>query len=249
MNLLFCFKMVSEFSFYFILGNYFATQMKGNGIPLPLCLLPPLAAALCRLLNSRKNKWERLPLLLCLIGLFFLHTAPDIGVYLFGCLYGTLLVFRKIYYHSYDMALENFNRCSIILAIAMPLLALASGGVAALTDAVPLAFLFLASSVLQTRMLRHSPATLENKKFLLRNLAVLVFLAVLTLISATEPAQILYRNGLALFYNLVVVNFARLLLLAVTVIAYVFRFIYSLFHGKFEPTLPTEGEVELAFGL
>ena len=30
MNLLFCFKMVSEFSFYFILGNYFATQMKGN---------------------------------------------------------------------------------------------------------------------------------------------------------------------------------------------------------------------------
>ncbi|MBU5431530.1 DUF4129 domain-containing protein [Intestinimonas sp. MSJ-38] len=249
MNLLFCFKMVSEFSFYFILGNYFATQMKGNGIPLPLCLLPPLAVALCRLLNSRKNKWERLPLLLCLIGLFFLHTAPDIGVYLFGCLYGTLLVFRKIYYHSYDMALENFNRCSIILAIAMPLLALASGGVAALTDAVPLAFLFLASSVLQTRMLRHSPATLENKKFLLRNLAVLVFLAVLTLISATEPAQILYRNGLALFYNLVVVNFARLLLLAVTVIAYVFRFIYSLFHGKFEPTLPTEGEVELAFGL
>ena len=84
MNLLFCFKMVSEFSFYFILGNYFATQMKGNGIPLPLCLLPPLAVALCRLLNSRKNKWERLPLLLCLIGLFFLHTAPDIGVYLFG---------------------------------------------------------------------------------------------------------------------------------------------------------------------
>ena len=70
MNLLFCFKMVSEFSFYFILGNYFATQMKGNGIPLPLCLLPPLAVALCRLLNSRKNKWERLPLLLCLIGLF-----------------------------------------------------------------------------------------------------------------------------------------------------------------------------------
>ena len=49
MNLLFCFKMVSEFSFYFILGNYFATQMKGNGIPLPLCLLPlwPWRCAVC----------------------------------------------------------------------------------------------------------------------------------------------------------------------------------------------------------
>ena len=249
MNLLFYFKMVSEFSFYFILGNYFAIQMKGEGIPLLLCLLPPLAVALCRLLNSRKNKWERLPLLLCLIGLFFLHTASDIGVYLFGCLYGTLLVFRKVYYHSYDMARENFDRCSVILAVAMPLLALANGGVAVLTDAVPLAFLFLASSVIQTRMLRHSPATLEDKKFLLRNLAVLAFLTALTLISATEPAQVLYRNGLALFYNLVVVNLVRLVLILVTVFAAIFRFFYALFHGRFEPTLPTAGEMELAFGL
>lgn len=53
MNLLFFFKMISEFSFYFIPANYLARQFGGRGVPLVLCLTPALAVGLCQILNRK----------------------------------------------------------------------------------------------------------------------------------------------------------------------------------------------------
>ena len=75
MNLLFFLKMISEFSFYFIPANYAARQLGGQGVPLALCLLPALAAGLCQILYQKQSRWERAPLLLCLLGLLFLRMA------------------------------------------------------------------------------------------------------------------------------------------------------------------------------
>ena len=80
MNLLFFFKMISEFSFYFIPANYLARQFGGRGVPLVLCLTPALAVGLCQILNRKQSRWERAPLLLCLPALFFLHSGGDWGV-------------------------------------------------------------------------------------------------------------------------------------------------------------------------
>lgn len=142
MNLLFFFKMISEFSFYFIPANYLARQFGGRGVPLVLCLTPALAVGLCQILNRKQSRWERAPLLLCLPALFFLHSGGDWGVYLFGCLYGALTVRRRFYFQSHETAADNFERCSAILAFVMPVLCMASGGMEELAQCVPLALLF-----------------------------------------------------------------------------------------------------------
>lgn len=249
MNLLFFLKMIGDFSFYFVPANYLARQFGGGGVPLPLCLAPALAAGLCQLLYRKGSRWERAPLLLCLPVLPLLHHGADWGVYLFGCLYGALLVWRRLYFQSHETAVDNFERCSAALAVAMPLLCIASGGLEELGQAVPQALVFLGASVLQTRMLRHDNATIESPAFLWRNAAAVAGLALLGALVSTPAFRSVSGNVLAFFYNLVVVNLVQLFAYGVVAIAWVLGKIYSLFRPDFSPTLPEYGEIELAFGL
>lgn len=249
MNLLFTMKMFSEFSFYFILGNYFAQAAGGRSIPLLLCFLPALAVALCRYLNSKENKWERLPLLLLLGALPFLHTAVDVGVYLFGCLYGLLLVLRRIYYHSHDTAVTNFERCSAIVMLGLPPLCLVTGGMAALQAAVPLFLVFLGTSVLQMRMLRHDARTLEERSFFVQNLVSIGALLGLGLLASTDTFLHASKALGGFLYNTVVLTVIQAILYIVMCVAWVFGKIYSLFNHDFVPTLPQEAAQVIAFGL
>lgn len=249
MNLLFFFKMISEFSFYFIPANYLARQFGGRGVPLVLCLTPALAVGLCQILNRKQSRWERAPLLLCLPALFFLHSGGDWGVYLFGCLYGALTVRRRFYFQSHETAADNFERCSSILAFVMPVLCMASGGMEELAQCVPLALLFLSASILQTRMLRHDDATIESPAFLLRNVAALGALALLGGLVSTPAFRAVSSNVFSFLWNLIVVNLAQLLAYGVVAIAWVLGKIYSLFQPDFSPTLPEQGEIQLSFGL
>ncbi len=249
MNLLFFLKMISEFSFYFIPANYAARQLGGQGVPLALCLLPALAAGLCQILYQKQSRWERAPLLLCLLGLLFLRHGGDWGVYLFGCVYGCLTVFRRFYFQSHETAVDNFNRCSAILAFVMPALCVAAGGLEELVQCVPLALLFLGASVLQTRMLRHDDASVESPAFLLRNAAALGALTLLGGLVSTPAFRAVSRNAFSFLWNLIVVNLAQLLAYGVVVIAWVLGKIYSLFRPDFSPTLPEQGEIKLSFGL
>lgn len=249
MNLLFFLKMVSDFSFYFIPANYLARQFGGGGVPLWVCLLPALATGLCQGLYRKESRWQRAPLLLCLAGLFFLHHGADWGVYLFGCLYGGLTVWRRLYFLSHETSVDNFERCSAALAFAMPLLCMASGGMEELARVVPLALVFLGSSILQTRMLRHDNATIESPAFLLRNAIALAALALLGLLVSTPAFRAVSGNVLAFFWNLIVVNLAQLFAYGVVAIAWVLGKIYSLFRPDFSPTLPEYGEIKLSFGL
>lgn len=249
MNLLFFLKMISEFSFYFIPANYLARQLGGQGVPLPLCLVPALAVGICQILYRKQSRWERAPLLLCLPALFFLHHAGDWGIYLFGCLYGALTVRRRFYFQSHETAADNFERCSAILVFVMPALCVASGGAEELMRAVPLALVFLGASVLQTRMLRHDNATIESPAFLLRNAAALGALTLLGGLVSTPAFRALSRNVFSFLWNLIVVNLAQLLAYGVVAVAWVLGKIYSLFRPDFSPTLPEQGEIKLSFGL
>lgn len=249
MNLLFLMKMMGEFSFYFILGNYFASVTGGRSIPLLLCFLPALAVALCRYLSEKENKWERLPLVLMLAALPFLHTAVDLGVYLFGCLYALLLVLRRIYYHSHDSAVSNFQRCSCILVLGLPPLCLVTGGIGALQASVPLALVFLGVSVLQMRMLRHDARTLEERSFLWQNLCSVGILVGLGLLASTDAFLHSTKAVASFFYNTVVLSIIRVILYLFLAIAWVFGKFYSLFNHDFVPTLPKEAAQVIAFGL
>ena len=245
MSLLFLMKMLGEFSFYFIFGNYLLTQTGWQPIPLFFCLVPAFGVWLCYLLHQGEKRLWRLPLALVLLPLFWLRGELVWGVYLFGSLYGALLVLRRVFHLAHDGAVENFQRCSLLLGLALPALSLVSGGTAALTRAVPLALLFLGASLLQTRMLRHDAKTLAQRPFLLQNLGALLAVGALAF-AASRPGFLAALNGVGSFlYQRIILPLLEGVLYLILGIVWLFGKLYSLFRPDFDPILPKQAAQEI----
>lgn len=249
MNLLFLFKCISDFSFFFALANYVAYACGGSGVPFTAAVLPVAALFLGSLTAARKPRLRLLPLLLLPLGLLFLHHGGDRAVYLCACCYCALLVQKQLFAQSYTDACLSLSR-NVAVLLALPFLALISGGFAMLTHyCVPYVLLFLGASILQTRMLRHDSATLKSRGFLLKNLLALAGVAALSLAASAPRFLALLAHGGKLLYQATLFPVLMLLAYAASAIIWLLGKILDLLNIRFSHYQPRPQEIAEAVGV
>lgn len=171
MNLVFFLKMLADLCFYGIFAAFFASCYGLTATILPQLGLVALSAALCRAAGERFSAAvvRFLPLLLC-IPIFVLPAQTAALVILVpAVLYAGWVVFSRRWDPAYFDATDQFQLSLKILLIPA-LLALALSQLKRAEQfSAPYLLVFLLSSVLLLRMLRHDEETLRQPRFRLMN--------------------------------------------------------------------------------
>lgn len=248
MKLLFFLKTLAEFALFFSFGNYIAVTGGGSSIPFFVAILPVVSLFICFLLQDKKRLIRLCPLALLALGFFFTHGLSSIVVYAVACIYCILLVARRIFYQSYDMAATNFKRCAICLFI-LPVMTLVVGGMSVLSNnCVPYVLIFLCASVLQTRMLRHDARTLESRGFQLQNM-IAIALVLLLGVLMTTPLVLGWLNAAFAFLKVnVLFPLTNVLLYVAIGIVWVISKVLSFIFPNFNPTFPPAEDIVADYG-
>lgn len=213
MNLVFFLKILSDLCYYGIFAAFFASSYGLTGSLLPQFALAALAAALSRMAD---RKWPTtpvrlVPLLLCLSA-FALPTqtaglvilAPAVLYVLFCC------VTRRTqprYFDSIDIFFLELKLLPVpaVIALALGLLKRAEA------FSVPYLIVYLLSSVVLLRMLRHDEATLSQPKFRLMNGLTVSLLCLVCSFLGSPLFRSVAATALKLFWR--VLSFPLLIIL------------------------------------
>lgn len=187
MNLAFFLKILTDLCFYSVFAAFFASLYGLTGSILPQLFLIALAAALCRMADSRApgTPLRLLPLLLCIPAFLLPTQTAGLVILAPAALYAVWTVWSRRFHPGYYDTTDRFQLELKILAgvtlMAVALLQLRR----AEQFSLPYLLVFLLGSVLLLRMLRHDEETLRQPRFRLMNLLSLSALCLVCLLVAS----------------------------------------------------------------
>lgn len=171
MNLVFFLKMLADLCFYAIFAAFFASGYGLTGSILLQLGLVALSAALCRAAGERFSvpAAHIVPLLLCLPAFAFPAQTAGLVILVPAVLYAGWVVCSCRWNPAYFDSADQFLLSLKILPLPA-LIALALGQMKRAEQfSAPYLMVFLLSSVLMLRMLRHDEETLRQPRFRLMN--------------------------------------------------------------------------------
>ena len=183
MNLVFFLKMLADLCYYAVFAAFFASGFGLTGSILPQLGLIALSAALCRAAGTGFSMpaVRFLPLALCIPAFFLPAQTAGLAILVPAVLYAGWVVFSRRWDPHYFDTTDQFQLELKIL----PLPALFALALSQLKQverfSAPYLLVFLFSSVLLLRMLRHDEETLRQPRFRLMNGLSMVILCLVSL--------------------------------------------------------------------
>lgn len=164
MTLLFTLKYIADAAFYMTFAAFAAGRLGAGGLGWQTLLLCA-AAPLCRLLDRRREPLRLLPLAL-LLGLLFLPGGyVALLLSLPPAAFLGWMVWKRLFVLSRGDEIDQFLLLLKLLPLPFLFLLIVQQGPALRRWSFPYLMIFLFSSVLLLRMLRHDEAVLRQKRF------------------------------------------------------------------------------------
>lgn len=235
MSLYFGMKLLSDVSLYYTFVSYICFFMGSTLIP----LLPTLLLVLCGVSSYllQGKSYRMLPVLLSLGTLLFASSLLEGIMLLLPILYVAFLCYKKLFAVDRGRIRDTFL-ISILLLPFLLIIGVLLFDVAILERyALPFVILYLGSSVLLLRMLRHDQETLLEHKFRLLNIGAIVFFCALGFAMSTGVFLNAVGDVIKSLYTILVLPFINLLVWLYGGLLWLLNLLF-----QFSPADPSENE-------